>query len=122
MNRYCKRYEAKQTDVAIAVSVLVDAKRNDYDRVILITADSDQIPLVKALKEEFPMKSITLAAPPERGQEARELGSLVHERIPITPGRLSSCFLARNLIDDKGNTVARKPAEYATANGNVVPV
>jgi uncharacterized LabA/DUF88 family protein len=42
-NRYCHRYEEKQTDVAIAVSVLTDALKDDFRRAILITADSDQV-------------------------------------------------------------------------------
>ena len=45
-----------------------------YDRAILVTADGDQVPLVKAVKKHFPKKTVTLAAPPARGGEARELG------------------------------------------------
>jgi uncharacterized LabA/DUF88 family protein len=117
MNRYCTRFEEKQTDVAIATMVISDAVRNDCSRVILITADSDQIPLVEALKELCPHVLVTLAAPPERGGEARALGELVDERRPITVERLRACFLPRTVTDDTGKTIAIRPALYATKDG-----
>jgi uncharacterized LabA/DUF88 family protein len=113
MNRYCDRHEEKQTDVAIAVSVLLDVVNDDFHRAVLVTADSDQIPLVKAIREHFPSKRITLAAPPNRGGEARELGAIVHDRTPITEGRIRSCALPRNVLNDKGRVVATRPALYA---------
>jgi len=117
MDRYCPRYEEKQTDVAIATTVLADAMRGNSDRVILVTADSDQIPLVKSLKELFPKIQITLAAPPDRGGEARALGDLVDERRPITAERLRGCFLPRRITNEAGKTVAIRPALYATKEG-----
>jgi len=111
-NRYCARHEEKQTDVAIAVSVLLDATRGDFDRAILVTADSDQIPLVKAIMNDFPNKRITLAAPPGRAGEARELGSLVHERVPITVGRIRSCIMPTVVHDDRGQVAAIRPTLY----------
>lgn len=112
MDRYCSRHEEKQTDVAIAVSVLMDAVSERMSRAILITADSDQIPLVKALAKNFPAVTVTLAAPPGRGHEARELGSLVSDRRPITADRLRGCALPRDVFDAKGKKVATRPAIY----------
>jgi uncharacterized LabA/DUF88 family protein len=114
-NRYCDRYEEKQTDVAIAVSILTDALKDNFRRAILITADSDQIPLVTALHNHHPDKFITLAAPPGRGSEARQLGSLVDERTPIKEGRLRSCLLPQDVYDGFGKKVAARPAKYASA-------
>lgn len=115
MDRYCARHEEKQTDVAIAVSLLGDGVRDDYQRAILITADSDQVPLVKQAISMFPGKIITLAAPPERGGEARELGSLLpaKERTPISSARLRACALPRNVYDAGGKLVATMPALYS---------
>jgi len=108
----CPRHEEKQTDVAFAISVFSDAMRDDYQRAILITADSDQVPLVRAIRQHFPKKTVTLAAPPARGGEARELGGTVHDRIPITAGRLRACALPRDIVDAKGKKVATRPALY----------
>jgi uncharacterized LabA/DUF88 family protein len=115
MDRNCARHEEKQTDVAIAVSVLADAVRDDYARAVLVTADSDQIPLVKEIRRSFPTKIITLAAPPARGGEARELGDIVHDRTPITVGRLRSCALPRDVYDRAGKKAATMPALYGVA-------
>ena len=117
MDRYCHRYEEKQTDVAFAMSVLSDAMRGDFDRAVLVTADSDQIPLVRAIRRSFPDKMVTLAAPPGRGGDARELGSIVHSRSPITDGRLRGSLLPRNVLNAKGISVATMPSTYATAKG-----
>ncbi len=112
MNRHCNRYEEKQTDVAIAVTMLADAMQDTFRRAILVTADSDQIPTVKKLRLLFPEKWITLAAPPNRGPEARELGGEVHERSPIEPGRLRSCLLPRDVYNVYGRKVATRPSSY----------
>lgn len=112
MDRYCARHEEKQTDVAFAISVFSDAALDLIDRAILITADSDQVPLVKRFRSQFPEKLVTLAAPPDRGGEARELGSAVHERTPITPGRLRSCMLPRDVRGEDGRLIATMPALY----------
>jgi NYN domain len=106
------RYEEKQTDVAIASTILADAIRGNMSRIILVTADSDQIPLVKTIKECFPDIVITLAAPPGRGGEARELGGLVHERRPIDVGHLRSCLLPKDIYNSLGKKVATRPALY----------
>ena len=111
--RNCSRYEEKQTDVALAVAMLSDAMRNDYDRAILITADSDQIPLLKELRASFPEKPITLAAPPGRAKDARELGAIAADRKPLTVERLRACPLPRDVRDADGKSVASMPAAYA---------
>lgn len=113
MDRNCSRHEEKQTDVAIAVSVLADAVRGECERVILVTADSDQVPLVRELRRMFPEICVTLAAPPDRGGEARELGSVVTDRKPISVERLRGCRLPRDVVDKDGRKVATMPALYA---------
>lgn len=112
MDRNCSRHEEKQTDVAFAIRIFQDAMAGSFDRAVLVTADSDQVPLVKALKISFPEKRITLAAPPDRGGEARELGSVVHDRTPIDVARLRGCKLPRDVKDENGKTVATMPALY----------
>lgn len=110
--QWCKHYEEKQTDVAIATTLLEDAINGDVDRAILITADSDQVPLVKSLRRLFPQIRVTLSAPPGRADLARELGSVVHERKPLTLGRLHAHRLPRDVKNSKGKTIASMPALY----------
>jgi len=54
---FCPFREEKQTDVAIGVNIVADAFNNKFDRMILITADTDQIPTIEIVSTYFPQKS-----------------------------------------------------------------
>lgn len=108
--RYCNFREEKQTDVGIAVRMLVDAADGQNQRMILVTADSDQIPTAKALNA-MEHVTLTLAFPPGRSQEARELGSLIPDRLELKPQRLLPHQLPRTVEKD-GRVVATMPALY----------
>lgn len=43
----------KETDVNIAIALVLDAAKEFYDSAILVTGDSDQMPAVRAASEEF---------------------------------------------------------------------
>lgn len=112
MKQYCARHEEKQTDVGIATAILRDGVNDLYDTAVLVTADSDQIPTVEAFKAMFPDKRIILAAPPGHSTEARELGKLVHDRKPLTEGRLRGCLLPHAVKDGSGKIRAIRPTSY----------
>ncbi len=111
-DRYCKQYEEKQTDVAIAVTLLGDAIQNRVNRAILITADSDQVPLAQTMKRLFPHVGLTLAAPPGRSKMARELGAEISDRVPITVDRLHAHHLPKIVKDAQGKVAAQMPSFY----------
>jgi uncharacterized LabA/DUF88 family protein len=54
------------TDVNIAVELLQDAFQDAFDTAILISADSDLIAPIMAVKRLFPKKRIVVACPPGR--------------------------------------------------------
>jgi len=54
----------KMTDVNIAVEILKDAYQDNFDVALLISADSDLVPSLKAVKELFPNKLVVIASPP----------------------------------------------------------
>ena len=110
--RHCVFREEKHTDVAIAISMLGDAHAAIFDKAVLITADSDQVPTVRYIRENFPDRHVLVAAPPNRLSNARDLGAVASERREITEGRLRTCLFARNVVDHRGKIVARCPAEY----------
>jgi uncharacterized LabA/DUF88 family protein len=107
----CKFREEKQTDVAIAVRLVADALSGKVDRVILVTADSDQIPAARFV-QSLANVDISLVFPPNRGKQARELGSIIPDRREITEGRLRSCLLPRTVVDAQGKAVAHMPSFY----------
>lgn len=115
--RWCERHERncpfreeKQTDVGIAVQMLTDALAKRADRMILVTADSDQIPTAKALIATEGV-ALTLAFPPGRSKEARELGELIPDRFELKRERLKECLLPRS-VTLNGAVVATMPALY----------
>jgi uncharacterized LabA/DUF88 family protein len=111
--RYCKFSEEKRTDVALASTYLVDAMSGLAERIIIVTADSDQIPCVTAVQVHCPLVSIELAPPPGRAAQARELASIFTKKPKeISEGRLAGCLFPRNVTNDAGRVVARCPAAY----------
>lgn len=119
VSRYCRRseqscpfLEEKQTDVAFATRLLVDAMENFMDRAVLITADSDHVPVVRLVQERRPRVELTLAPPPGRLHQARELGSLIADRREISKGRLEKCLLPRTVCRADGRVAATCPAAY----------
>lgn len=115
--RWCERHERncpfreeKQTDVGLAVKMLTDAVGRKANRLILVTADSDQIPTARAIRAVEGVR-LTLAFPPGRSKEARELGELIPDRLELTVERLRECKLPRSVEVD-GKVVAVMPAVY----------
>jgi len=115
--RRCKFDGEKQTDVSFALSVISDAYEDGYDRAILLTADSDQVPTAKFLRDRFPQKQITLVTPPNRGSQARDLGNIISDRHELQAGRMLTCRLPRDVRDRTGKKIATMPAIYRDGSG-----
>lgn len=56
----------KMTDVNIATSIIIDAYKDRYDVAMLISGDSDLVPPIKAVHENFKNKRVMVAFPPKR--------------------------------------------------------
>ena len=72
-----RQYEAhheKQTDVNISVAMIVDAYADLFDTALLVSADSDLVGPIRALKSIFPKKRVAVAFPPARF--SRELAAI----------------------------------------------
>lgn len=109
-NRSCPFREEKQTDVSIAIEMVRDALSGEISRLILVTADSDQVPTAKMLAGMG--VSLTLIFPPGRGGEARDLGNHIPDRKELSVGQLLTCPLPRTVTDLEGRPVAFMPAGY----------
>lgn len=109
---YCDFKEEKQTDVSFAVQLLLDAVDGNIDTAVLVTADTDHVPLVAAIDARFPKIKLVLAPPPGRMGQAWELGEIIRERVEITEGRLRTCLLPRTVLKPNGKLAATCPTEY----------
>lgn len=110
--RTCDFREEKRTDVAIATDMLSDCYERDVRRLLLFTADSDQIPAVEHIKRRFNDASVFMIAPPKRLSSARELSNACHGRTELTAGRIRDHQLPHEVRDDKGRLIAACPAMY----------
>ena len=103
--------EEKETDVNIAMAIVTDAFLDNYDRAILITADTDLRPPVDIVRKHFPDKEVLVASPPDRYRRARGL----QPKYEIKPGRIANNLLPKEVKDDDGNIVATIPVEWDRA-------
>lgn len=59
-------YEEKESDVNLAVAMVEDAALDRYDMAILVSADSDLCPAVRAARRIRPGTRFVAAFPPRR--------------------------------------------------------
>jgi hypothetical protein len=120
-NRECRRcgntwhaYEEKETDVNIALHLLLGAVKDEYDRALLIPGDSDLAPAVRAVKKECPGKDIRIVAPVGRAYSMelyRAAGGKRHCR-QMKPFHVERSLLDEHVEDSSGTIVAFRPQEY----------
>lgn len=120
--RYCKNYEEKQTDVAIATDVLADCYEGRAERILLVTADSDQIPLVKRVRATFPEKVVVLVSPPGRLNQARDLGQHCSGVTELKAKTLRKFLLPPELLKPNGKPLALFPPEWGDHPAMAAPV
>jgi uncharacterized LabA/DUF88 family protein len=116
-----KRREEKQTDINIAVELLVDAMNGDCTHAILITGDIDQAPTVRAARERLPLArrvTVDVWIPPgvrfaKWEKEAKERGFACRE---ITPEMLATSRLPDRITTASG-TVIECLAEWKMPTG-----
>ena len=99
-------YEEKETDINIAITLVADALRNeDADRLI-ISADSDLVPAVKAIKLHAPSVFVAAAFPPNR--YSTQLKALMPASFQINKAKISGAQLPDRVQNlETGNLLER---------------
>jgi len=95
----------KMTDVNIAVEIMRDLFQDRWDRVILVSADADLVPPLRAVETLFPEKERMLVLPPDR--ECQELWQVCGIRLKLGEERLKRCQLPDPSPGKKGFPIAR---------------
>ncbi|HOQ45249.1 MAG TPA: NYN domain-containing protein [Bryobacteraceae bacterium] len=110
--RHCARHSEvqneKQTDVNIAVAMLVDAFRDRFDKALLVSADSDLCPAIEAVHCLFPAKRVVVCFPP--GRASKELAKVSGSCYRISRATLRQCQMPP-IIETANGFKLRKP-EY----------
>ncbi|MHB0947176.1 MAG: NYN domain-containing protein [Sedimentisphaerales bacterium] len=111
--RNCKQswpsFEEKMTDVNIATEMLVDAFEDRFDTALLISADSDLVGPVNAIRKMVPQKKVIVFFPPKRSSAA--LKAVADVQLSLGHG-----LLAQNQFPDKvvraDGYVLQRPSEW----------
>jgi len=108
-------HEEKETDVRLALGLVMGAVKDEYDRALLVTADSDLVPAVRLVRREHPKKDIRIVTPPGRDPCEALVMAAGGKRQGRCIGRdhLLKCLLPPEVVDPDGTVVARRPSEYA---------
>ena len=59
-------YNEKMTDVNIATQMIMDAYKDRYDMAMLVSGDSDLVPPIREIHDNFKHKRVFVAFPPRR--------------------------------------------------------
>jgi hypothetical protein len=102
-----KTHEEKESDVNVAIHLVKDTITDQFDRAIIISADSDLVPAVRMAKEYDRSKEVSVVAPPKRLGYARDLSPIME----VTVGRVRRSLLPQRLRHKDGKEVVR-PTEY----------
>jgi uncharacterized LabA/DUF88 family protein len=103
------RFEEKMTDVNIATEMLVDAFENRFDTALLISADSDLVGPINAIKKNFPQKRIIVFFPPKRSSLA--LKNAADIQLSIGHGLLAQSQFPNKVIRADGFILSR-PSQW----------
>ena len=82
------KHEEKETDIRIALTMFEDAVDDKFDLAIVISADSDLVPVVDRINKRFPNKFVSVFTPPKRFGSARDLIKVATSAREITAGRV----------------------------------
>jgi uncharacterized LabA/DUF88 family protein len=101
--------QEKMTDVNIAVELLQDAFLDVFDTAILISADSDLIAPVAAVKRLFPSKRVVVACPP--GRSSVDLCKAAHAYMRIGHGVIQKSQFPDAVATASG-FILRRPSSW----------
>lgn len=106
-----KRHEEKQTDVAIGVRVITDAFQDKFDLALIVSNDTDMLPLFKTMAAQFPEKPALTISTPERAHHQTLINEAsAHGR--IRRSQVEKALFGARVVKN-GVTVARRPPAYA---------
>lgn len=97
-------FEEKETDVNMGLYLLNAAYQNQFDKFLLLTADSDLIPAIKTVKKHFPNKKSHIILPVNAKSKDLKNNSDQTSQIKILQLSLS---LFPDTVDLKSNTISK---------------
>jgi hypothetical protein len=105
-------YSEKQSDINVALSLMMDGVDDVYDSAFLVSADSDQVATAKFFKERLaPQGKELFAAIPFGKTYPTDYASLGVKRRTVSVEMLEQCVMDAQISGKKG--LINRPPEYA---------
>jgi uncharacterized LabA/DUF88 family protein len=82
-------HEEKQTDVNIAVTLFHLAVEDQYDKVVIVSGDTDILPAVRLVLSKFPQKEVGVVIP--IGRDSQEFRATASFRYKMREPHLVQC-------------------------------
>jgi uncharacterized LabA/DUF88 family protein len=89
-------YEEKESDVSLAVSLVEDGVLGIFDTALIVSADGDMAPGIRALKRLKPNVKVIAAFPPNR--RAPRLEKICDVAIPIGEAKVRQAQLPETIM------------------------
>lgn len=99
----------KMTDVNVAVEMLKDAYQDKFNVALLISADSELVPPIKAVRDLFPKKRVVLASPP--GCYSADLANAADKSFVIGRARMARSLFPEE-VEKEDRHVLRCPPSW----------
>lgn len=104
-------HEEKETDVRIALTILEDSTDGSVEKVIIISADSDLVPVIQSLKKRHPKIIVCVAVPPKMFKRGRDLQANADIYFQISSQKISEALLPGEISLPDGSIINR-PDKY----------
>ena len=102
-------FHEKMTDVNISVELMTDAFQDRFDVALLVSADSDLVGPVKAVRQLFSGKRVVVAFPPDRTSKA--LKQVANAQIYVGRDVLAKSIFPDQVAKPDG-FILHRPAEW----------
>ncbi len=104
------KYEEKETDVNIASTLVLDAAKGNMTSALILSADSDLVPGIKAARELAPRSFFAAAFPPKRHSD--ELKKLMSASFHINLPRIRAAQLPDVVKDPDNGREYKRPRKW----------
>ncbi|UKV15622.1 NYN domain-containing protein [Thalassospiraceae bacterium SW-3-3] len=106
-----QKYSEKQSDINVALSLMMDGVDDIYDYAFLVSADSDQAATAKFFHERFDNKKLILVAPPGK-QVPKKAQNFCETSFTIKKETIESCVMEK-FVPSRSGALIRRPEQYA---------
>jgi hypothetical protein len=117
-NDEIQNYSEKQSDINVALSLILDGIDDAYDWAYLVSADSDQAATARVFKERLPFKKLAVVAPPGRKPPDKAV-PYADLHFAMKKEDIERTLLPQFILQSGGSI--RRPSDYDPPNGWLAP-